>query len=313
MIDYDRITLTQILQLFRCLSDTTIRDKDHLKQKFEWSSTHFDATVSFFERLGYLRTEQDCLVARNRCLELEQGGLAESDIREFLVEDLFQSSIAKHLGIVEYFSTFYQTDDAIESWPDSTQRIAFSGLRNLMLELEVIHTEHDGVYTVTKTYETLVQNISKHESTPADLTKHLDARKQIGEMAEVEALEYERRRLSSAPWLCDSIQHVATENVAAGYDILSCELSGRHSPRIPRYIEVKAISNSEPKFYLTRNELEVARKLNIRYHLYLIPYTGRRQFDVEALEIIQDPANLLFHSKDWERAVEVLSFSRASW
>lgn len=311
MIDYEKITLSQILQLFRSLANTTIRDKDHLKQKFEWTSTRFDSTVSFFESLGYLRADQEYWSASQRCIDLQRDDRTESEIRECVAEDLFRPSRAKRLGVVEYFSTFYRTDVGIESWPNSTQRIAFSGLRNLMLELDVIRTEHDGIYTVTEAHEYLVQGLSEQETTPSDLAKHLDARKQIGEAAEVETLEYEKRRLSSAPWLGNAIQHVATQNVSAGFDILSYELTERSAPRVPRYIEVKAVSNSEPKFYLTRNELEVAKKFNIRYHLYLIPYTGQGQFEVEALEIIQDPANQLLDSKDWDHAVEVLSFSRA--
>ena len=196
--------------------------------------------------------------------------------------------------------------------PLAQNRSKESAVRNFLMDLDVIHSEYDGLYSVAASHEKLIVEGLRSKTSPEEFTKTLDARKEIGATAELEALKYERARLSSAPWLLESISHTALEDVGAGYDILSSELTEKGSHRLPRYIEVKALSVEKPRFFLSRNELGVAKRLGLQYYLYLVPYEKDRSFNSEALEIIRDPARELFDSSEWVSEIDAFRFSKVT-
>lgn len=83
---------------------------------------------------------------------------------------------------------------------------------------------------------------------------------QRGLHGELIVLQFERERLTRAgkPDLASRIEHIALSNPAAGYDVLSFGEDGT-----PRMIEVKATvagPSTQTSFFLTRNELETARR-----------------------------------------------------
>ena len=82
----------------------------------------------------------------------------------------------------------------------------------------------------------------------------------MGLSAELQVIKYEKKRLRSQPDLAKKIKHVAPEDVSAGYDILSWEIKHDKGTAIPRYIEVKAVSAVDSKFYWSQNEVEKAKE-----------------------------------------------------
>ena len=80
----------------------------------------------------------------------------------------------------------------------------------------------------------------------------------IGYRAELKIIEYEKDRLSEFPDLVLQIEHVAQKDVMAGYDILSFDHYDKDIPN-PRFIEVKAVSPWDYRFYWTRNEIEKSK------------------------------------------------------
>jgi hypothetical protein len=88
----------------------------------------------------------------------------------------------------------------------------------------------------------------------------------LGRAGEEFVLQYEQWRLRqhNCGRLADKIEHIASVNDAAGFDILSFEVDGAE-----RYIEVKTTSYAkETPFYLSRSELEFSRANDSQYCLY---------------------------------------------
>ena len=89
----------------------------------------------------------------------------------------------------------------------------------------------------------------------------------LGLAGESFILSFERARLAGAghEGLAGKVEHVAlTRGDHEGFDILSFELDGQE-----RLIEVKTTGfGAYTPFYVTRNELEVSRGEEDRYHLY---------------------------------------------
>ncbi len=83
---------------------------------------------------------------------------------------------------------------------------------------------------------------------------------------------------------------IATHDTTAGagYDIKSFTEESVEN-HVPRYIEVKAVPPSSMKFYWSANERKMAKLLKEFYFLYLLPVLSRGTFDLDGLQIIQDP------------------------
>src|SRR3989339_352104 len=102
------------------------------------------------------------------------------------------------------------------------------------------------------------------------------------------------------------------ENVLAGYDIKSFEnYFDNNSMRIRRYIEVKAVSLNDFKFYWSKNEMLVAKVYGERYYLYLLPVKSNNVFDFNKLMIVKNPfKNIYLNEFEWKKVEENISISK---
>jgi hypothetical protein len=122
---------------------------------------------------------------------------------------------------------------------------------------------------------------------PEALARAQAQRKAIGDAGEQFVLNDERRRLLEASRgdLVSQIQHVAVKNVAAGYDIVSFEITGER-----RYIEVKATTRDEAPFFLSAHAKATAEHLGPRYWIYRVTNVFSEK---TAVIRYHDPAKLL--------------------
>jgi len=102
---------------------------------------------------------------------------------------------------------------------------------------------------------------------------------EVGNLAEIRAVEHERNRLRHAgfPELSELVQRISTVDRNAGYDVLSYVGRGR-DPTQEIHIEVKGTRAQKIGFIWTRNERYVANKLRKSYWIYV--YTS---VDISAL------------------------------
>jgi hypothetical protein len=109
-------------------------------------------------------------------------------------------------------------------------------------------------------------------------------REQIGLAGETWVVDYEVNELESNGLyeLSKEVKRISVTNIAAGYDVLSYELVGAE-----KYIEVKTTALSKTEFFLSANELEVAKEYRNRYWIYFVSEI----FGIPKLHKIHNPAN----------------------
>lgn len=145
-----------------------------------------------------------------------------------------------------------------------------------------------------------ILNISRHQNvfgyddksnitSPERLGQILKHEAELGEIAEQFAMEYEKDKLCQQGIYKEPFK-VSDFDVAAGFDI-SSYLDNSQKPN--KYIEVKSCDNTW-KFYMSRNEIEVAKKKRENYFLYL--YNRTKKSIVE----IQNPYEKIFkEGNEW--------------
>ena len=102
-----------------------------------------------------------------------------------------------------------------------------------------------------------------------------DIRNEVGEKAEILAIEFERQRLikSGFPELSELIERHSLIDSFLGYDIMSFQGSGTF-PTKKRYIEVKGTVRRNYQFVFTKNERAVAKKKGTQYWIYCFKEVG---------------------------------------
>jgi hypothetical protein len=195
--------------------------------------------------------------------------------------------------------------------PEMRERISVATLRNFLMDLEIVTLDPaDGSYIL----QTDVVGERSHVNTC--LSPHIfeaiaKAQARIGLEAEKFVIDMERLRLAPVPGLADRIVHVSQTAVNAGYDIESCEATpDAYGGFAPRYIEVKTFRADSPVFYWSANEIDTARRLGVRYWLYLVPRDNCGTFERFGVEHVQNPAYLFEDPRGWEIVPDTYRFRR---
>jgi hypothetical protein len=106
----------------------------------------------------------------------------------------------------------------------------------------------------------------------AELEERLKVQGERAALAEkhVVKLEQERLRNSGHDELAEGVYRISPDDVTAGYDVHSFELSGQR-----KYIEVKASVGPRCRFFLSINELNKGRQYGESYWLAWIGFAER--------------------------------------
>jgi hypothetical protein len=132
-----------------------------------------------------------------------------------------------------------------------------------------------------------------------NLLNILAIKRKYGMFAEEFVMQEERARLIGIGRndLARLVKKIGDQNIAAGYDILSYD--GLLSGYIPdRFIEVKGTSEGNVHFYITKNELEVAKKMRDKYWIYCVLNVGSQK--KRKIEMINNPSITVYESKKFK-------------
>ena len=313
MSDFDKINIRKISKFFESIYNTIEPTTRYVQNRFNKQSDNFCETYSFLNSLGMvfqrneeflIKTNLDCLFHKN---VVQHEELTKQLINELLNPKQF---IFKYL--VEYLSYFQFDVDKYIFTPTLDERLKYSGIRNLLMELGIVGTENSGkAYYILREYENFHRSIlfPNGTLTPNELDIINSNNKILGTLAENRIMQYERLRLSAFPRVQSKIKHEAANSVDAGYDILSYERPSINSQLTPIFIEVKAVSSKTYQFYISKNEMNVASQFCDQYYLYLLPVSSKSKFDIDGLKIIKNPIEHLFKEQNhWISEVENLSF-----
>jgi len=312
---FEKITFKQLFVFFQILNETAIWDQELIERKYKNSAHNFDHTIQFLKKIDVIKLKEKIRFKKTANLNLLLSSTKDYDnegLKNEIVKLLVYNNNSFTTYIHKLLSEFQFENGRFVCFLDSQKRLHFSGLRNFLLELNFLtFNASTKCYSISDCNFIGILEYYKSKKLSPTRLKEVEHEKQvIGDNAEIQVIEYEKKRLISFPELSEKIEHVAKDDVCAGYDIRSFE--SRYNEKgqpIPRYIEVKAVSAFDYKFYLSRNELAVAKLLKNTYFLYLLPVESKNKYLFDSLKIINNPyANLIEKNSHWNRTVELLSF-----
>ncbi len=267
----------------------------HIKRRFDENSRGFDEVVSFLSALNIL-------VVDGSSIRLNVD-LPRKD-KNFLRAEIMRRILGKRNRyrneIFRFINQFSLDQRKITYMPPDQRRSTDSDVRNFLIDIGAVRYVQDAEkYALLPEYISLFVSARNNANftPPALLENQVEARNEIGRMAEEIVVEHERVRVG--PAYANKVDHVSKRNCAAGYDILSCSIE-KDSKIIPRFIEVKAVSSRTFQFFWSKNEVAIARTFQDSYFLYLLPVSQNRQFEIEKLMMISNPCdNVLQGSSSW--------------
>lgn len=156
--------------------------------------------------------------------------------------------------------------------------------------------EEKSLIQVHKRYSQFVYELTADSKAISEqqLEQLLMENRKLGAQAENTVVEFEKQRLLKMGKQIQSelVKRISTINTAAGYDIESFD--GTTDDVFPnRFIEVKATTGEDIRFYWTINEREVAKKKKNQYWIYVLTHF-RQDKPSESLPItIQNPEQII--------------------
>lgn len=308
---FDKIKLSQLYILCNTLADAEVRNVSIIKRKYLEKGLSFDETLSLLEDLKLVRINSGELIPSNSLLNTHNSLV---DFKKLFLSVLFSANGLVSEELRNFLLNFQTKNDKIVFYATEIQKIKFSDIRNLLLELEFISVNSDkATYIVNPNFVDLfLMQFSRQILSPESLKKKQAENESIGLSAEKAVIDFEIKRLSAISVLQNEIEHTSLHNVLAGYDIKSFEdYLDRNSKRIDRFIEVKAVSIDDYKFYWSRTEIETAKVFGDMYYLYLLPVTSNKNFDFEKLIIIRNPfKNVFSNEHEWKKEEESINFTK---
>lgn len=180
--------------------------------------------------------------------------------------------------------------------------------RNLLIETKAIQETNNGVYRISKKYESYFENSFRAKKAKMSLNELFELHKKQeaqGRLAEEFVVEFEKRRLM---WCekSNQVKQISDLDVTAGYDIISFNSSESNS--YDRFIEVKSFSYVQ-SFYWSKNEMNVAREKREKYFLYLVDMSKYQLTGYEPI-IVQNPYEKITKTNDWITEAESIKVTR---
>lgn len=302
-----KVRLNQIIVLLKVLKESKLFTKENVRKKYLVAETQFEEPLSFLKNLKIIKEDHSELSFYQKYKIL--NNLQRDKLIKLLVNVLFKTKNIYSGEICNYFKRFRLINTELEFRPNINQRLAFSNIRNFLIELGVSRFDEQDRYLVSKTYKDLILNLNlKFKTSLAKLDKYLLSDKIIGSKAEIFVIRYEKNRLRNIPNLVNNIEYTSLIDVSAGYDIKSfIQVKKDHYSEI--YIEVKAVSSFDWSFNWSDNEIETARLLGEKYFLYLLPVEPNGGFKKNSLTMIKNPYKKIYKNRSWERKSKIILFT----
>lgn len=312
---FENLKYHQLKALLEAANNTQDKHVDVVQRRHRSSSDNYTGACAFLKDLKIIQEREDKITVKKAFQLSFNGRVGDETLKELLLKELLATKGEMRNDVSDYLNKYKPTRDCFEYKPTNAARVKESPMRNFLMELELIqYNRATGTYIIKEEHFDAFEVFLKQKKlTPKELAVTLKRKEELGKAAELEVLEYEKRRLAGYNELIKNIEHVAKNDVGAGYDILSWEKERRNGKPIERYIEVKAVSKENRDFYWSRNEVEKANELTDLYHLYLLPVIGKMKFDIGKLEIIPNPIlNVFENAAVWNKQIETYLFSKAN-
>ena len=277
------------------LQTSTLRDTEFLRSLYEERAENFEGVVSFLKDIGWIREGGRELYATTEAIGMFNA--SSFQIRAAIGHAMTKGSLSLQDIVSRYLSAFCVDDTVISHKPSAQSRLSQRGIRNFLIELEVVsYDPDDDRYLLNRDFADLYlwAKVNRGADSKGMLFKAAADREKLGATAELAALEFERTRIG--PSLACKVEHIAAVHPFANYDIRSVTVTG--DELAPRFIEVKAVSIDDYHFFWTSSEIQAARLLEDRYFIYLLPVLTENAFDLAKIMIVQNPYKTIYRCPD---------------
>ena len=265
-------------------------------------------TIDFCITVGLLRRKKTRIIIS----ELGEQFLFHNKGKKFSLNDkqknilstncFLKGKLAKTVKpILEQFMPDYVKKTFVWSNEYGNKLEAENDILNLLLQSEILFKSQD-IYLVNPQYAHLVSSFkASHKMTSGELEERLADRNEIGKIAEKIVVDYEGKRLLINHCILESeqVEDISSIDVSAGYDVMSFDSKSFDHDR---FIEVKGSRGTEISFIMSKNELDVARKLGKHYWLYFV---GGVDIDTKTSsmepQIFQDPTNTILSDEKFDQ------------
>ncbi len=277
----------QVFLLLEILREVALPQREHVSARYSERARHFLETVQFAQSLGWVRPSGQALQMIGGAPARILGAPAATRPMVF-AEALAETSGPYQLVLARHLSRFELGSEGLSYQPTGELRLTEAPARDFLMALgAIVHRADRGIYILTPPFAFL-RLWARNVRGLADLVplgQRAQDQAQLGHEAELAVLEWEKRRVGGDA--AERVRHIAAENPVACYDIQS--LTMESDGECPRFIEVKAVSQGTHEFHWSAAEIEAAQILGDRYFLYLAPVLAARRFDLDNLQIIQNP------------------------
>lgn len=283
---FENVRLHNVRVMLDLLSEGDLREKEYLRRRYTERARHFDATLAFLKHSDIVDEHGKVLQPTRNGRVAELRGRA---LPQVLLQRLIEGNSPYRDEVMSYLRQFRVIDGRAVYRPTTEQRSPESELRNFFMELGVVfYDKTNGQYELATDHYSLylLAVRSASPTRPSEVRKGRKDNEDIGFAAEIAIMGFERERVGKR--FADRVRHVAATDASAGYDIESVTVQAEDQLS-PRFIEVKAVSPEDYRFYWSANELAMAQSLRSWYHLYLLPTNAHGAFRIELLRIIRDP------------------------
>ena len=311
-IPFDGLRRDQILVLLDLLQNSEVVEREYIKRRYLERAPRFETTLHFLTSIGTVDEKERHLSIAPAFLAGAKQAHVE-DVAWLVLHWAFDKKTSFQAALISYLKRFHIVEGRAVYRPSEASNNAESGVRNFLMELGVVaRSEKNGEYILSPQHYVLYAR-ALHPSraiSPEALQRIQEGKESLGYSAEMAVISYEKERLGAR--LASRVDHVASRNAAAGYDIDSVTVCASGEV-VPRYIEVKAVPRGTYQFYWTSNEIGVAEALGLWYYLYLLPVGKDGVFNLDALRIIQDPHSDVFGSaSEWDTESDVVKCTMAA-
>lgn len=294
----DRLLMFQeTLVLYRSLGDTIRTDIDIRNSPYDLQATA--NTVRLLMCVGLLVSSED---AYKKAYSLE--GVAREKFRTELLSRICKTYTEQVRNI---FSGDALYDEKLASFYIKRNLISLdlSGLLMLLGDLGAVDINGENIYV--RDVSLLGERDSQNSSQPryvsiVDLKQGLVIKERLGAEAEDLALAFEKTILKEQQIYNKVPMIISGVDTSAGYDIVS--FLGRNSITPDKFIEVKSCADNQYHFYISKNEIEVARNKGDSYFLYL--YNRQNQNFI----IVKNPYENVIQSNIWAKTAQITEIHR---
>jgi len=260
------------------------KNLSNIRLSYNNEDVYFEEQINFLEQIDLIKIKKNSVVTNLQ----NSNNFRSVLINHIMLNENFFVPIKNYLGEFKKNSK-----DNYVLKHDTYLNIINSNIRNFLISLRLLIFKGN-MYIIID--NDTFKKFKNYFLSPQKLKDKLEQQAIIGLEAEKFIFNIEKKK-------CDLFkkdlkpEHIALKDVAAGYDILSYEKKGNNLKKI--FIEVKAVSASDYRFYISENEIRTAEKYKSQYYVYLLPIkkSDKNKFDLKNLKKINDIKKNIFNEK----------------